>query len=134
MDIVVLVKQVPEIALIKVDAAANQVVLPQGPGTVNPFDEYALEESLRLKEKHGGKVIVMSMGNELRGKDEYLTGLVEQAMRKDSRRLYACATHHHRSKADQFRVTMRVGRKLIRGLRAPGTDWDFAESAPCADS
>ena len=64
MDIVVLVKQDPEIALIKVDEAANKVVLPQGPGTVNPFDEYGLEESLRLKEKHGGKVIVISMGNE----------------------------------------------------------------------
>ncbi len=64
MDIVVLVKQVPEIALIKVDESANQVVLPQGPGTVNPFDEYAVEEALRLKEKHGGKVTVMSVGTE----------------------------------------------------------------------
>ena len=64
MDIVVLIKQVPEIALIKVDEAANEVVLPQGPGTVNPFDEYAVEEGLRLKEKHGGKVIVMSVGTD----------------------------------------------------------------------
>lgn len=64
MNIVVLIKQVPEIALIKVDQAANQVVLPQGPGTVNPFDEYAVEEGLRLKEKHGGKVSVISVGTE----------------------------------------------------------------------
>ncbi|UCG61894.1 MAG: electron transfer flavoprotein subunit beta/FixA family protein [Candidatus Zixiibacteriota bacterium] len=64
MNIVVLIKQVPEIALIKVDEAANEVVLPQGPGTVNPFDEYAVEEGLRLKEKHGGKVSVMSVGTE----------------------------------------------------------------------
>ncbi len=64
MNIVCLVKQVPEIALIKVDESANEVVLPQGPGTVNPFDEYAVEEGLRLKEKHGGKVIVMSVGTE----------------------------------------------------------------------
>jgi len=64
MNIVVLIKQVPEIALIKVDQAANQVVLPQGPGTVNPFDEYAVEEALRLKEKHGGKVSVMSVGTD----------------------------------------------------------------------
>ncbi|UCD65011.1 MAG: electron transfer flavoprotein subunit beta/FixA family protein [Candidatus Zixiibacteriota bacterium] len=64
MNIVVLVKQVPEIALIKVDRAANQVVLPQGPGTVNPFDEYAVEEALRIKENHGGKVTVMSVGSE----------------------------------------------------------------------
>ncbi len=64
MNIVVLIKQVPEIALIKVDEAANEVVLPQGPGTVNPFDEYAIEEALRLKEKHGGKVTVLSVGTE----------------------------------------------------------------------
>ncbi|KAA3632586.1 MAG: electron transfer flavoprotein beta subunit/FixA family protein, partial [Calditrichaeota bacterium] len=64
MNIVVLVKQVPEIALIKVDEAANEVVLPQGPGTVNPFDEYAVEEALRLKEKHGGEVTVMSVGTD----------------------------------------------------------------------
>lgn len=64
MDIVCLIKQVPEIALIKVDQANNRVELPQGPGTVNPFDEYAVEEGLRLKEKHGGKVMVMSVGTE----------------------------------------------------------------------
>jgi electron transfer flavoprotein beta subunit len=64
MKTIVLIKQVPEIALIKVDEAANQVVLPQGPGTVNPFDEYAVEEALRLKEAHGGTVAVMTVGTE----------------------------------------------------------------------
>jgi len=64
MNIVVLIKQVPEIALIKVDEASNQVVLPQGPGVVNPFDEYGVEEALRLKEKHGGKVSVISVGTD----------------------------------------------------------------------
>ena len=64
MNIVVLIKQVPEIELVKVDEAANQVVLPSGPGIVNPFDEYAVEEALRLKEKHGGKVTVMTLGSE----------------------------------------------------------------------
>lgn len=64
MNIVVLIKQVPEIALIKVDEAANQVVLPQGPGVVNPFDEYGVEEALRIKEKHGGTVSVMTVGSD----------------------------------------------------------------------
>ncbi len=64
MDIVVLVKQVPEIALIKVDEAASRVVLPQGPGMLNPLDEYAIEEGLRLKEKKGGKCIAMSVGTD----------------------------------------------------------------------
>lgn len=64
MNIVVLVKQVPEIALIKVDESAGEVVLPQGPGTINPFDEFALEEGLRQAEKTGGKCIVLTLGSE----------------------------------------------------------------------
>ncbi|MFZ1685015.1 MAG: electron transfer flavoprotein subunit beta/FixA family protein [Candidatus Zixiibacteriota bacterium] len=64
MNIVVLIKQVPEIALIKVDETANQVVLPTGPGIVNPFDEYAVEEGLRMKEKHGGTCVVMTVGTD----------------------------------------------------------------------
>ena len=64
MNIVVLIKQVPEIALIKVDEGANQVVLPQGPGIVNPHDEYAVEEGLRLRDKLGGKCVVMTVGGE----------------------------------------------------------------------
>jgi electron transfer flavoprotein beta subunit len=29
---------------------------------INPFDEYALEEALRVKEAHGGEVTVLTMG------------------------------------------------------------------------
>jgi len=64
MNIAVLIKQVPEIELIKIDEAANEVVLPSGPGIVNPFDEYGVEEALRLREAHGGKVSVISFGSE----------------------------------------------------------------------
>jgi len=64
MNVVVLVKQVPEIALIKVDTAANQVVLPAGPGVLNPLDEYAVEEGLRIREKTSGKCVVISVGTE----------------------------------------------------------------------
>jgi len=64
MNVVVLVKQVPEIALIKVDETANKVVHPEGPGVVNPQDEYAVEEGLRIKEQTGGKCVVMSVGSE----------------------------------------------------------------------
>ncbi len=64
MNFAVLIKQVPEIELIKVNEAANKVELPSGPGIVNPFDEYAVEEALRLKEKHGGKVSVITYGSD----------------------------------------------------------------------
>ena len=64
MNVIVLVKQVPEIALIKVDEANNKVELPSGPGTVNPHDEYAVEEGLKIKEKTSGKCTVISVGND----------------------------------------------------------------------
>jgi len=62
MNIVVLIKQVPEIELVKVDQASGDVSLPTGPGVVNPHDEYAVEEALKLREKLGGKVTVISLG------------------------------------------------------------------------
>jgi electron transfer flavoprotein beta subunit len=64
MNIVVVIKQVPEIELVRVDEAAGDVKLPSGPGVVNPFDEYAIEEGLRIKEKVGGKVTAITVGSE----------------------------------------------------------------------
>jgi hypothetical protein len=99
-------------------------------GKDKPRDDFLKRELNRVLDIYGNhpSFILMSMGNELRGTDEFLTSLVEQGMRKDSRRLYTCSTHHQRSQADQFRVTMRIdsNRQRIRGMRGPGTDWDFA--------
>jgi electron transfer flavoprotein beta subunit len=64
MNIVVIIKQVPEIELVRVDDAAGTVALPSGPGIVNPFDEYAIEEGLRIKENIGGKVTALTVGTE----------------------------------------------------------------------
>jgi electron transfer flavoprotein beta subunit len=63
MNIVVCIKQVPEIALVRVDSTEG-VILPDGHGSMNPFDEYALEEGLRIREKHGGTVTVLSCGGD----------------------------------------------------------------------
>ncbi|MBD3921149.1 electron transfer flavoprotein subunit beta/FixA family protein [Paenibacillus sp. PR3] len=63
MNIVVLVKQTFD---------TEEKIIVQG-GTVsqdgvklivNPYDEYALEEALRLREKHGGTVTAITCGNE----------------------------------------------------------------------
>ena len=101
-------------------------------GKDKPRDEFLKRELDRVLDTYGNhpSFILMSMGNELRGNDDYLTGLVEQAKKRPPRRLYACTSHHHRSQSDQFRVTMRIGKKRIkiRGLRGPGTDWDFTEA------
>jgi electron transfer flavoprotein beta subunit len=62
MEIVVCVKQVPDTTEVKIDPVTNTLVRQGVPSIVNPFDKNAVEAALQLKEKHGGKVTVLSMG------------------------------------------------------------------------
>ena len=63
MNIVVCVKQTPDTAA-TLALKDGHVTWGDSPMIVNPWDEYAVEEALRLKEKHGGKVTVLFMGPE----------------------------------------------------------------------
>ena len=50
-------------ASFKVDTAGNKVVPPAGvPPVISPFDENAVEAALRVKDAHGGKITVLSLG------------------------------------------------------------------------
>lgn len=62
MKIVVCVKQVPDTTNIKVDPETGTLKRETAGTVMNPFDMYAIEEGLRLKEKLGGTVTVVSMG------------------------------------------------------------------------
>lgn len=67
MNIIVCCKQVPDPeappSTFKVDAATNKVLPPQGvPPVISPFDGQAIEAALRLKDKAGAKVSVISLG------------------------------------------------------------------------
>lgn len=62
MNIVVCVKQVPGTTDIKIDPDTNTLVREGVESIINPFDTYALEEGVRLRERCGGKVTVVSMG------------------------------------------------------------------------
>ncbi len=62
MEFIVCVKQVPDTTEIKIDPATNTLIRQGVPSIVNPFDKNALEAALQLKEKHGGKVTVITMG------------------------------------------------------------------------
>ena len=62
MDIVVCIKQVPDTTEVKIDPKTNTLVRQGVPSIVNPFDKNASEAGLRLKEKYGGRVTVVSMG------------------------------------------------------------------------
>jgi electron transfer flavoprotein beta subunit len=59
--IVVLIKQVPDMNAVRVDRATGKPVL-SGQNVISSFDEYAIEEALRLKELHGGEVIALTAG------------------------------------------------------------------------
>ena len=64
MNIVVCTKQVPDsAATLKVNEQSN-VSWGEAALVINPWDEYAIEEAIRLKENFGGKVTVLSVGPE----------------------------------------------------------------------
>lgn len=62
MNIVVCVKQVPGTTEVKMNKETNTIIREGVESIINPFDTYAVEEALRIKEKEGGKVTVLSMG------------------------------------------------------------------------
>ncbi|MDD5044519.1 MAG: electron transfer flavoprotein subunit beta/FixA family protein [Candidatus Omnitrophica bacterium] len=62
MNIIVCVKQVPETTEVRINPETNTLIREGVKAIVNPFDTYAIEEAVRLKEKFGGKVTVISMG------------------------------------------------------------------------
>ncbi len=62
MNIVVCIKQVPDTMDVRIDPETNTLIREGVPSILNPFDEFAIEEGLRIREKYGGKVTVITMG------------------------------------------------------------------------
>ena len=63
MKIVVCLKQVPGTTEVKINPETNTLVREGIPNEINPFDLYAIEEALRIRERlGGGTVTVLSMG------------------------------------------------------------------------
>jgi electron transfer flavoprotein beta subunit len=62
MKIIVCVKQVPDAKDVRLDPVTNTLAREGVQSIMNPYDQYALEEGVRLKEKHGGEVVVVTMG------------------------------------------------------------------------
>ena len=72
MKIVVCLKQVPATdSRIKPGSDGISADLSGVEWVINPYDEYAMEEALKLKEKHQGELVVLSIGGDK----------VEEAMR-----------------------------------------------------
>ncbi len=65
MKIIVPVKQVPEVAEVKVNPETGTLIRDGVPSILNPFDELAVEEAIKIKEAHGGEdseVVIITMG------------------------------------------------------------------------
>ena len=62
MNIIVLIKQVPETGNVKMDENTGTMIRDGVESIINPLDLYAIEASLQLREQHGGAVTAISMG------------------------------------------------------------------------
>lgn len=62
MNILVCIKQVPGTNKVEVDPVTGVLKRDGVDSKMNPYDLYALETALKLKEAHGGTVKVISMG------------------------------------------------------------------------
>jgi electron transfer flavoprotein beta subunit len=62
MHIVCCIKQVPDTTQVKIDPVTNTLVRAGVESICNPYDLVGTEAAIRLVEKHGGKVTVITMG------------------------------------------------------------------------
>ena len=62
MKVIVCIKQVPQTAEVKIDPQTHTLIREGVESIINPFDMYAIEEAVRLKEKFGFKTVVLTMG------------------------------------------------------------------------
>ncbi len=62
MNIVVCIKQVPDTTEIKIDPQTNTLIREGVESIINPFDLYAIEEAVKLKEQFGATVTAITMG------------------------------------------------------------------------
>jgi len=62
MNIVVCAKQVVDVSEMKVDPSTKKPILQGVPQKISDIDKNAMEEAIKIKEKHGGKITVVTVG------------------------------------------------------------------------
>ncbi len=81
MNVIVCMKQVPDTeTLIKIKSDGSGIVTEDIKYVMNPYCEFAVEESLRIREKFGGQSILITMGSQ-RAVEALRTGLAMGADR-----------------------------------------------------
>ena len=110
MRVIVCIKQVPDTTNVRINPETNTLVREGVASIINPFDVYAIEEAVRIREKHGGTVTVH--------RDDALGGA---AFRSDRNRP---------SEPAQGRRALRLVRKARRRRRHLGSEQRWQLSAP----
>ena len=62
VNILVLIKQVFQTADLRVDRSSKTIITQGVPRVISEADKNAVEEAVRIKEKHGGKITAISLG------------------------------------------------------------------------
>lgn len=62
MRVIVCVKQVPGTNEVKIDPVTNTIIRENIESILNPFDTFAIEEAVKIKEEMGADVVALSMG------------------------------------------------------------------------
>src|SRR4028119_1747556 len=110
MKIIVLMKQVAnKDAILRINK--NETWIEEGDLSyeVNESDGYALEEALRLKEKHGGEVVVCTMG------PQRAKAVIKDALARGAERAI------HPAAADTARLAPAPRARGGRGARRPSS-------------
>jgi electron transfer flavoprotein beta subunit len=77
VDIIVCLKQIYDLAQIKVDTTTKHPITEGVARKISDFDKNALEEALRIKEKHGGTVLALIGGAKEAAKEALAMGADE---------------------------------------------------------
>ena len=65
MEIIVLLKQIPATeSIIEIADDGVSIKTDDIKWVINPYDEFAVEEALKIREKHGGTVTILSVGSQ----------------------------------------------------------------------
>ncbi len=132
MKIIVAIKQVPDReAPVRINAAGKWIEEADLQFAMNEPDAHALEEALQLKEKHGGEVIVLSVG------PERVATTIREALAKGADR----AIHiecDDLAQRDTLGVARTAGRRHQVGESRPGAyrlavrrSWDGPNGRNC---
>lgn len=62
MNTILCIKQVPESYTVRLDPVTNTLQRDKAASILNPFDLFAAEEAVRLKERYGGSIHAFTMG------------------------------------------------------------------------